>query len=326
MRLPSTPSFALLLSCLLHGCAEDAIQPSTDVTDSAGADTLVAIDTASSPDTGAPIDTAIVPTDGDPPPDTTPLPDGGTATSPDCDLNGRWLLSQHTVATALGQTQASHNWFYYEITQVGDAVTVTKGLHCGYQVNKISTFGASVSSQKAWPAFLTHCSDTGRKGTFKLTGSTCTFGLDKQYAVRGASLPFYLDPSKPLPGKSAQATGGTPGWEDWEPDTKAGITLSVTGTASGELYLVQRDWTQYAGSVPLKTAKFMVPITWDTEASVLGSTNSIIETKGVPDSNKSLHYVWWAKLGAGQATGTDTAICEAVRSLKGTLVPEADKD
>jgi hypothetical protein len=324
MRLSSAPSFVLLLCTLLPGCAEDAIQPSTDTTDTgaAGTDTLT-----SSSDTATGSDTATTTPDGDvPPADTAPLPDGGTPTSPDCDLNGRWLLSQHTVATALGQTQASHNWFYYEVAQVGDAVTVTKGLHCGYQVNKISTFGASVSSQKAWPAFLTHCSDTGRKGTFKLSGTSCTFGLDKQYAVRGASIPYYMDPSKPLPGKTEQASGSTPGWEDWEPDTKPGITLTVSGTASGDLYLVQRDWTQYAGTVGLKTVKFMVPITWDTEASVLGSTNSIIETKGVPDSNKSLHYVWWAKLSAGQATGTDAQICDAVRTLKSTLVPEADKD
>ncbi len=319
-RFLSKSCVGVVLGGLLLACTEDPIAPSTDgleggvLTDTSGRDGTTTSDTAVAFDEG-PFD-----------PDFGPLPESGVATSPECDLNGRWLLSQHVVATALGQKQASHNWFYYEVVQAGDAVTVVKGLHCGYVVNKVSTFGASVSSEKAWPAILKHCSSTGRKGTFKKSGGSCSFGLGRERVVRGATLPYYLDPSKPLPRKAEQAGASNPGWEDWEPDLKPGITLSITGTAAGDLYLVQRDWTQFDGTVGQNSSKFMVPLTWDTEASVLGSTNSIIETQGVPDSDGSLHYVWWAKLGAGQATGTDSEICEAVRTLKGTLVPEADKD
>src|SRR5258708_32288280 len=51
--------------------------------------------------------------------------EGGTPKSSACDLNGRWLVASRVLADALGQKQASHNWFYYEIRQDADQVTVT---------------------------------------------------------------------------------------------------------------------------------------------------------------------------------------------------------
>src|SRR5258708_28814187 len=70
----------------------------------------------------------------------------GTPTSPDCDMNGRWLVAQRVLASALGQTQASHNWIYYEIRQDADQVSVTNGLHCGHEVKHVTALGADVDS------------------------------------------------------------------------------------------------------------------------------------------------------------------------------------
>jgi hypothetical protein len=251
---------------------------------------------------------------------------GGKPTSPDCDLNGRWLVSQRVVATAIGQDQASHNWFYYEIKQDGDDVTVTKGLHCGYEVKKLSALAVNVNSEVAWPSLLKNCSSTGRKGKVVVSGDQCQIDFVKEYVVRGATVAAYLDPSKPMPTKDQAASGSTPGHEDWEPDTHPGITLTITGTASGKLYVAQRDWTQYSGKVAKNAVKWMVPITWNNEQVPLGRDgSSLLEQSSVPKSDASAHFVWFHKLSDGQAVGSDTEICAAVRTLKGTLVPEADK-
>ncbi|MFI5298571.1 MAG: hypothetical protein ACHREM_10775 [Polyangiales bacterium] len=313
------------------GCESDKIVPYIDPEPTeAGADTGVIgpVDTGVTPitDTGSvgPTDTGGTDSSGtDVGGDT-----GSVAASPLCDLNGRWLLSQHIVAEAIGQTQASHNWFYYEISQSGTAVTITKGLHCGYQVTHISALGADVDSHNDWPGFLTHDSDTGRTGTFTVSGSSCSFTLQKFYAVRGATVSYYKDPSTSMPGASAKAAGSTPGWEDWDGDGNPGITLNVSGVATGSLYVAQRDWTQYAdssGGIAQSSTKFKSALTWNSEQDVLGySGSSLITQSSTPSSDASVHYGWFAKLSDGQATGSDSDICAAVRTLKDTLVPEAN--
>src|SRR5580700_6042480 len=125
--------------------------------------------------------------------------EAGIPTSPQCDMNGRWLVAQRVLADALGQTQASHNWFYYEVVQNADQLTVTKGLHCGYDVVAVSALGANVSSEACWPDFLQYDSDTGRAGTMEVTPSGCMLGVEKRYTVRGATVSYYQDPTTILP-------------------------------------------------------------------------------------------------------------------------------
>jgi hypothetical protein len=254
--------------------------------------------------------------------------EGGAATpaNPSCDMNGRWLVAQRVLAQALGQTQASHNWFYYEVRQDGDQVTVTKGLHCGYEVVHVTALGADVDSHLVWPALLTHNSDTGRKGTMKVTSSGCQLDVEKRYTVRGATVTFYSDPNQSMPTASQQASGTTPGWEDWDADGKPGITLSVSGAASGHLYCAQRDWNQWSGAVAANSTTFSVPATWNSGQDALGyDGSSLVTQSAVPDSDATQHYVWFARLNSTQATGSDTAICTSIRALVPALTPAALK-
>jgi hypothetical protein len=245
--------------------------------------------------------------------------DGGA-----CDLTGRWLVALRVVAEALGQTQASHNWFYYEIQQSGDQVTVTKGLQCGFEVKHVSVFGADVDTSATWPSLLTHDSDTGRMGTMTATASGCQFDLEKRYTVRGATLPYYMDPTTTMPTVDQQATATAPGWEDWDGDGHPGITLTVSGAATGHLWCAQRDWNQYSGAVCNNATTFKVPATFDTGQDVLGyDGSSLITGSSEPDPDATQNYVWFAKLAPTEATGDDTAICAAVRALVPTKTPNA---
>ena len=257
-----------------------------------------------------------------------PIEDGSTPSSPVCDMNGRWLVALRVVADAIGQKQASHNWFYYEIRQQADQLVVTKGLHCGYEVVPVTALGASVTSTTSWDAIMMHDSDTGRRGTMAATTSGCQLGIEQRYTVRGATVSFYTDPSQAMPTASQQASGTTPGWEDWDMDGNPGITLTVGegGTNIGELYCAQRDWNQFAGPVPAKSTKFSVPATWGSEQDPLGySGSSLVTQASTPDTDPTQNYGWFAKLDSTQATGDDAAICTSIRSLVSTLTPDALK-
>jgi hypothetical protein len=250
--------------------------------------------------------------------------EGGTPTSPQCDMNGRWLVAQRVLADALGQTQASHNWFYYEVTQNADQLTVTKGLHCGYEVVAVSALGANVSSEACWPDFLQYDSDTGRAGTMEVTPSGCELSFEKRYTARGATVSYYQDPATILPTVSEKASPSLPGWISWCNANNPGITLVVTGTASGDLYCVQRDWNQFSGAVAADATVFQIPVLWNSDQDPLGySGSSLITMQDTPDSDPSQHYVWFAKLDPTQATGTDAEICASVRSLVSVLTPDA---
>jgi hypothetical protein len=263
-----------------------------------------------------------------PPPDT----GGGPVTPPqdaECDFNGRWLVAQRILATAIGQDQAGHNWFYYEVQHQGQNLVVTKGLHCGYDVKPKTSLAATVDSSPAWPGILINDSSAGRKGTYVKSGSNCTLHFDKEYVVRGATVSHYSDPSVALPTKDQAASGTTPGWEDWDNDGNPGISLKVTSPlASGTLYTAQRDWTQYDGTTPLSSTKFEVAVTWDGEQGALGrsaDSSSAIESTSAPSSDATQHFVWFYKLANDQAVGADADICAAVRTLKDTFVPEANQ-
>jgi hypothetical protein len=252
--------------------------------------------------------------------------EAGTPTSPQCDMNGRWLVAQRVLADALGQTQASHNWFYYEVVQNADQLTVTKGLHCGYEIVAVSTLGANVSSEACWPDFLQFDSDTGRAGTMEVTPSGCELNFEKRYTVRGATVSYYEDPTTILPTVAEKASPSLPGWISWCNAGNPGITLIVTGSASGNLYCAQRDWNQYSGAVAANPATFQIPVTWNSEQDPLGYTGSqFVTMQDVPDSDPAQHYVWFAKLDPTQATGTDAEICASVRSLVSVLTPDALK-
>jgi hypothetical protein len=261
--------------------------------------------------------------------------DGGPATVGDaevasargpCDLTGRWLVTSREVETALGAVEAAHFWRYYELTQTGSAITVSKGLVCGANVRGLSAVAATVDYPKTWPAMLANDVETGRKGTSTPTSSGCQVTFEKQYMVLGATASFYKDPSTALPTASQQAASGSPGWEDWDQDGNPGYTLNMTGLVTGQLYLASREWATWSGTVATGASSFTLSDDWNSDLSVLGINGPSLlteATSGVRDSDATLRFAGFARLGATQATGDDAAICAAVRSLAPTLTPTA---
>jgi hypothetical protein len=257
-----------------------------------------------------------------------PVPDAPSPPSmaTACDLTGRWLATDRQVATGLGSQEASHTWYYLEIHQTGSQAAVTKGLDCGGNVRNISSVGANVDYPKVWPALLAHDTQTGRTATSVAINSGCSVTFDKRYLVMGATVPYYDDPSETLPTSSQQAAASSPGWEDWDQDGNPGYTLNVTGLAVGQLYLATRTWNVWSGTIAAHANTFKLADKWNTEQSLLGYNGSSLltaATSGTPDNDASLHFVQFSRLDASLATGDDAATCAAVRSLAGTMTPDA---
>ncbi len=311
-------SLGLGLAFALAACANDTVDPSAPLPK---LEPFVASGAIEGDGGGVP---ATTPPDKEVPPPTNVPPE-----DLDCDLRGRWLVAQRVLATAIGQDQAAHNWFYLEVRHEGRALTVTKGLHCGFEVVKKTALGASVDSSTAWPALLKRNNSDNRRGTYVKEGAGCKLTFAREYVVRGATLPHYLAPATPLPKRAEPASASSPGWEDWDADGNPGVSYKVSSTlAAGTLYVVQRDWTEYAGTTAAKAQKFKVPIRYGAEQIALGRSSGApqaIETSSSPSSDPAQHYAWFHKLSDGQAVGTDPTICESVRALRNTLVPEANQ-
>lgn len=336
----------ILASGVSAGCTEDGVDPGdADAatfadrvvpSDSVQGETSVPprvdapgpVDTGGGADVTTPPDAMEPPRDGgEPPRDATEPPrDAAPPLDPECDLRGRWLVSQRYVAEALSERQGQHGWFYLEVRQEGASVTLQKGLHCGYTVTPITALGGKVDCAAAWPSFLAKNSSAGRRGTFVKNGSTCKLKLDREFTPRGVTLPFYVDPAQALPTASQAAQGASPGWEDWDGDGNPGVTLTVSGLASGKIYTAQRERTAYEGDVPFSATKFKVPISVGFENVVLGRNGpALLESPSQVSADASQHYAWFARLADDQAKGSDAEACAAVRALKGQLVPEGDQ-
>ena len=159
-----------------------------------------------------------------------------------------------------------------------------------------------------------------------MTGGGCAVSFAKSYQVVGATLPFFEDPSQTMPTVSQQATPTAPGWEDWDDDGHPGFTMNVTGLATGQIYIAVRSWTIWSGTIATGASTFQLADDWGSEQDLLGYSGSSLLTQtasGTRDSDASLHFVVFARLGPTQATGDDATICAAIRSLAPSMTSSA---
>ncbi len=327
-RLPATTygACAWLVACAagLVGCFPDLEEPGSyapDATDAAS--------DASSPDPGSatsPGAPEAGPSAGSDRSAAIPLPMSAQPSGP-CNLTGRWLVALRTVTDALGTSQAAHEWYYYELTQSGTEVTVSKGLVCGKDARALSAASGNADFPKAWPAMMTDIVVTGLKGSSAPASGGCQVSFATHYEVTGATASYYTDPSRALPTVSQQASGGTPGWEDWDQDGEPGYSLIISGLATGEIYMADRTRYALSGAIAASASSFNLAVDWSDEQDVLGVNGPPIlsETSAaVKDGDPAQHFATFVRLTDTQATGADAAICSAIRTLAPMLAPKAD--
>jgi len=255
----------------------------------------------------------------------------------DCDITGKWISVRRTLSAAVsaeGILQSAHNWGYWQFEQEGAEAVTVKGLRCGFQlVSRSTTFATDITvSQAIWDAETTHSRNDGRRATYGATdGDECHLHIEQRYVVRGATVDYFIDPSVDLAEAETPATATSPGWEDWDGDGHPGVTFRLSGLASGELYVAQRDWHEYEGTTPRGADKFEVGVIWNTEQVTLGkdpeqlpSADSISSTD--PDEN----FIWFARVDGLEQwdvdeNADDLEICVRVREIKDRLLPEGNR-
>ena len=89
-----------------------------------------------------------------PAPSTSTSTSSGSGSGGGCDLSGRWMMTVHKVTDGLGNLQTSHNYFYYELAQTGDALTVKKSMLCGTDTIGGGDFAITVDFKGAFPSLI----------------------------------------------------------------------------------------------------------------------------------------------------------------------------
>ncbi len=250
---------------------------------------------------------------------------GDDPPTPGCDLTGSWLITERLIASGLGAKQAAIYWLYYEFEQSGEQLRVKKGLVCGTVVQPVDLVSAAVDMRGSWPKLMEQNPHAGRVGSIKPRQNGCTVSMQQMPYVIGASMPYYEDRSRTLPTVEQAAAGSAPGWEDWDLDGKPGVSMYVSGLATGVRYSCTRTSSSWSGEIASAATHFKLSSIWLQDDSVLGVTSEILKATAARDADPSLHFTEFDKLEQGQVSGDDSAICKQIRELAPTLTPEANR-
>lgn len=228
-------------------------------------------------------------------------PEPAGATDPECDFNGIWAAKQMTVSEALSLPQTSNNWYYLELKQSGDAVTVVKHFDCGIEVRGSATV---ILSRATLMASIARNVQSGRKISVSRQGASCSFEGARFWSIRGADELAYLpgEPkdgrdfpdnigdvakSKPLP--TAQMPEGA---IDVDMDGKLGIAFQVTGIVMGTRNSVQRDWTRWFTEPGYEIAAsadwpndLTIRADFDNEESIIDPTSGLLVSNSAPKAS-----------------------------------------
>ena len=253
-------------------------------------------------------------------------PDANVGNKP-CDMSGVWIAEQHVTSTALGSDQNTTTWYYYKITQTGDAFTVVDQLNCGLVVDGTTTVTLDDTTLEALAT--QEFAGLGRSGTFKPSadGAHCDFAFDRMYNLRGADKATYLtnswkigDPPKALSDFTALPTA-PPGMQDWDKDNMDGITLR---SGLGNRYVAQRDYNEHAGTVAQFAARFggqgVITVKWDSQEGISQQTPALLRISATPKGDGWARYARADSTLTVVTTGAHPALdtCHNVQQLAKT--------
>lgn len=163
------------------------------------------------------------------------------ASSPPADVTGRWaaLRTASRVVQAPGFAQPFHtivvSLLLVDQTQTGTQV-VAHSSYCDHTTeNPDSVVNVIVPA-----AYLAALPGFDQTGSYEVVNGVPTYRLSRVYEIEGAQL---VDPvNDALP-----TSVDDPRVYDQDGDGKPGMTLRLTGLVDGEIYIVERQWTEVEG-------------------------------------------------------------------------------
>lgn len=190
--------------------------------------------------------------------DLTPLPN----------LSGTWARAQVTSALVdvpvLGELSSrTLAVTLLRVRQDGAELTLDE------EVCRLTTQAPTRLVTTAYPpAFIQAVSGNRRRGRLELDGSQIRYLEPKQAFWRGMRPD--ADIRGPLP-----TSGRDPRVDDVDRDGQPGLTVQVGGLIDGEIFLVQRSWSELTGVVRSQN-QIEGQVEWDSEEQILGASASIL--------------------------------------------------
>ncbi len=229
--------------------------------------------------------------------------DGGHTDASGVDLSGRWV--KFTAASALTDTivggeeeSTTYSLLRVEMEQDGNELSLHSEV-CAVDIVAESDFAETILPD----AFVDALEPTQRQGTF----SQGVFELPRHYELRGVEFEDSEDPeTEPLPDEADD-----PRVTDPDGDGNPGLTIFVdAGIVSGEIYVVQRGWDEFEGSL-VDDDRIEGKLTWDDEQEILGASDSallIAEPTSRPNPDEESSHFAMVRLAESESDDCESLI------------------
>lgn len=218
-----------------------------------------------------------------------PVPDTSAANG---ELDGTWAVLTRTYADVqgLGGRQIARNVYVHEYSDNGGTFEVVETL-CSLEVDS-EDGGSKVRLNRAFIESLPRPTLAGTLAAGDAGGYDYT--LERHYAVRGVEL---TDPI----GEELPMDAADPRVIDQDGDGNPGITLLLDGFVSGQLFVVQRDFSASSGS-QVSGDRVEGLVEWGSETVYLGADPEFLLTvvgQAMPAADPGLHTFQQVRIPAG---------------------------
>ena len=198
-------------------------------------------------------------------------PVSASANSDRPSLNGRWGLLRTTRilddVPVLGEVATRMQTLsILTVRQAGRTVTAREKV-CRIRM-KSNTDLVSIAVKRGLAKGL---SGTKRKMRLVGEGDQLRIEQERQLFVWGATLAKPVEDLLPT-------TSDDPRLKDVDKDDKPGMSILIKGIIHGEMYVVQRDWSQWSGRL-VTDDRIEGVVDWSFERNIVGRSNPLLPTK-----------------------------------------------
>lgn len=190
------------------------------------------------------------------------------------ELKGLWRATLTTTTTMTLPvlmdeiTTTLHTELSLDVRQVDDRLWVSA------RTCLVESLSEPDIGQRVIPtAFIEALGPVERQGRVWREGSQLSFELERSYELRGVMLDDPIADALP-------ASADDPRVVDLDRDGHPGLTVTLTGFPSGDVYLVQRAWDEWLGGAQLVDGAPVERLTgvleWGDEQSRLAATNEAL--------------------------------------------------
>ena len=176
------------------------------------------------------------------------------------------------------------------------------------QVCRLVTKAPTSLVRTTYPdAFIRAVSGNQRRGRLERDGDRFRYVEPKQAYWRG--MRPEIDVAEPLPSDASD-----PRIADLDGDGQPGLTVQVGGLIDGEIFLVQRSWSELDGVVRSGN-KIEGQVAWGSEERILGASRSLLKSKPEkrPDPERRSNFFRMRRV-------PQTATCEQVLARRQKLL------